>query len=66
MLEYGEETLFQHFSRKGKLPEKDVSRFAREILCGLDYMHTQGITHRDIKPENILLANVILRKCRVP
>lgn len=30
-------------------------RFFRDILSGIEYLHTKGIVHRDIKPENLLL-----------
>ena len=30
---------------------------ARQVCCGLHYLHTQGFTHRDIKPHNIMVQN---------
>eukprot|EP01122_Echinamoeba_exundans_P006011 TRINITY_DN1622_c0_g2_i1.p1 TRINITY_DN1622_c0_g2~~TRINITY_DN1622_c0_g2_i1.p1 ORF type:complete len:897 (+),score=163.59 TRINITY_DN1622_c0_g2_i1:170-2860(+) len=45
-------TLLQRFNR---LNEKIVRSFTRQILNGLDYLHSHGIAHRDIKGANILV-----------
>lgn len=34
---------------------EETRRYFRDIVCGLDYLHYQGIIHRDIKPANLLL-----------
>lgn len=39
------------------LPLPAVKWIIRQVLLGVDYLHTQcGIIHTDIKPENILLC----------
>lgn len=40
----------------GPLPPGSCCRFVRDILCGLFYLHSEGIVHCDIKPHNVLLA----------
>ncbi|KAK2960352.1 putative serine/threonine protein kinase [Blattamonas nauphoetae] len=34
--------------------EDRIKNVAYQILCGLNYMHTNGFFHRDMKPENIM------------
>lgn len=39
----------------GYLTLPDVIRLARDILRGLEYLHSNDLIHNDIKPENILI-----------
>jgi hypothetical protein len=41
----------------GAPPAGEQVRIARELACGLEYVHGEGVVHRDVKPENILLAD---------
>lgn len=47
-------SLIKHF---GKLNEKVVRRYTKDILKGLEYLHVNNIIHRDIKGANILVDN---------
>jgi serine/threonine protein kinase len=42
--------------RGEKMPLGEVVRILLDVLDGLAYAHSEGMTHRDIKPANVLLT----------
>ncbi|KNC54226.1 STE/STE11 protein kinase [Thecamonas trahens ATCC 50062] len=42
-------------SKFGPLSEGVISKYSRQILMGLDYLHRNSVVHRDIKGSNLLL-----------
>ena len=47
--------LYKLMQEDGKLLEKNVKRFAYELVEGLSYLHENGIIFADLKPSNILV-----------
>jgi len=43
--------------RKECLNEKLVRTYFRQLIDGLEYLHSKGITHLDIKPDNLLIGD---------
>lgn len=41
---------------KGPLLHEEVAALARDLLAGLDALHSVGVVHRDLKPVNILVT----------
>ena len=40
---------------------KDALMFAKQILSGISYIHSQNIIHRDLKPSNIFMMNKVCK-----
>ncbi|KAF9931316.1 hypothetical protein FBU30_010455 [Linnemannia zychae] len=49
--------LFEQLLQKGCYTEGDAARLVREILLGVEYLHSMEIVHRDLKPENLLFLD---------
>ncbi|XP_043694697.1 mitogen-activated protein kinase kinase 9-like [Telopea speciosissima] len=56
LMEYMDaDTLDTLLKSNGTLSELSLSSIARQVLNGLNYLHSQKIVHRDIKPANLLV-----------
>ena len=47
--------LFSYLRNAGRFSSSTGNFYASEIVCALDYLHTQNVVYRDLKPENLLL-----------
>ncbi|OHS94134.1 CAMK family protein kinase [Tritrichomonas foetus] len=56
ILEYAKNgELFDYLSERGFLSAQVAMNFFRQIIYGLEFLHTHSLCHRDLKPQNILL-----------
>ncbi|MGI8542890.1 MAG: serine/threonine-protein kinase [Aridibacter sp.] len=49
--------LSEHLGEFSPLSEKDAIKIARQIVEGLEQLHTAGVLHRNVSPENIYFTN---------
>merc|ERR1719361_1186437 len=47
--------LYKVLKKRGKFSEPVASKYIRQVLDALRYLHEKKIIHRDLKPENLLL-----------
>ncbi|KAJ9141576.1 hypothetical protein P3X46_032097 [Hevea brasiliensis] len=50
-------TLDTLLQKQGTFSEAKLAHVARQVLNGLNYLHSHKIIHRDIKPSNLLVKN---------
>lgn len=56
ILEYCENGDLKNFLNKRPMKEKNVRKFMKQIVSGLQYLNNKNVYHRDLKPQNILLT----------
>mgnify|MGYP002623321417 CR=1 FL=1 len=49
-------TLKKYIDVNGKLPVKEATSIAINVVQGMEAAHNAGIVHRDIKPQNVLIS----------
>ena len=56
--------LFDRIEPDVGVPHTQARFYYTQLLTGIEYIHSKGITHRDIKPENILFdSQDVLKIC---
>jgi len=48
--------LFYKIVDKGSYSEREARDIIKQLVEGVDYLHSKGIAHRDLKPENLLCS----------
>eukprot|EP00286_Rhodomonas_abbreviata_P015214 CAMPEP_0181322184 /NCGR_PEP_ID=MMETSP1101-20121128/19093_1 /TAXON_ID=46948 /ORGANISM="Rhodomonas abbreviata, Strain Caron Lab Isolate" /LENGTH=387 /DNA_ID=CAMNT_0023430081 /DNA_START=212 /DNA_END=1375 /DNA_ORIENTATION=+ len=49
--------LFDRILDLGHFSEKDAAKVIRQVIEGIEHMHSVGTVHRDLKPENLLMLS---------
>jgi len=49
--------LFYKIVERGSYSEADAAGIVRQLVTGVEYLHSKGIAHRDLKPENLLCSD---------
>uniref|UniRef100_A0A4W6DE37 Death associated protein kinase 2 n=1 Tax=Lates calcarifer TaxID=8187 RepID=A0A4W6DE37_LATCA len=59
--------LFDFLAQKESLSEEEATQFIKQVLDGVQYLHSKRIAHFDLKPENIMLLdrNVPLPRIKI-
>lgn len=47
---------YRNSTPQSKIPPELVRQMTKEIVCGVEFLHTHRIIHRDLKPQNLLVT----------
>lgn len=57
VLDYCKYSLYNVLCLEHKLEAGHIKTIMKEVLTGLEYLHSKGIIHRDLKPSNVLIKS---------
>ncbi|XP_028394028.1 myosin light chain kinase family member 4-like [Dendronephthya gigantea] len=57
--------LFERIVEKEYLEEQEAVEYLRQLIQGLQHMHSRNIVHLDIKPENILCVDNVSNRIKL-
>ncbi|KAI8088200.1 kinase-like domain-containing protein [Thamnidium elegans] len=56
VMEYCPEGDMYSLIKQGRMQLDEINSYFKQLLTGLDYLHSLGVAHRDLKPENLLIG----------
>ncbi|GAA5800884.1 kinase-like domain-containing protein [Helicostylum pulchrum] len=56
IMEYCPEGDMYSLIKQGTMQIDEINSYFKQLLTGLDYLHSLGVAHRDLKPENLLIG----------